>query len=128
MAGPARDKRRYFIRHLENRLDAREYPHLTFGDGPDKTVQYFLDKLPIGVLSELDHHAFVYLVTSPSPMDFRLFLLRHVPSSACSSDGRFGCCFHDPFGRRGWSTSTPRASTWATVSSPRTFRFSVALP
>ena len=59
--GPARDKRRYFIRHLESRLDAREYPHLTFGDEPEKTV-YFPDKLPIGVLPGLDHHAFVYLV------------------------------------------------------------------
>ncbi len=77
--GPARDKRRYFIRHLESRLDAREYPHLTFGDGPEKTVRYFPDKLPIGVSPGLDHHAFVYLVTSRSPMDFRLFLLRHVP-------------------------------------------------
>jgi hypothetical protein len=77
--GPARDKRRYFIRHLESRLDAREYPRLTFGDGPEKTVRYFPDKLPIGVLPGLDHHAFVYLVTRPSPMDFRLFLLRHVP-------------------------------------------------
>ena len=48
--GPARDKRRYFIRHLESRLDAREYPHLTFGDGPEKTIRYFPDKLPIGVL------------------------------------------------------------------------------
>jgi hypothetical protein len=75
--GPAIDKRRHFMRHLESRLDAREYPHLTFGDGPDKTVRYFPDKLPIGVLPELDHHAFVYLGTSPSPMDFRLFLLRH---------------------------------------------------
>jgi hypothetical protein len=77
--GPARDKQRHFVRHLGNRLDAREYPHLTFGDGPEKTVRYFPDKLPIGVLPGLDHHAFVYLVTSPSPMDFRLFLLRHVP-------------------------------------------------
>jgi hypothetical protein len=41
-------------------------------------VRYFPDKLPIGVLPGLDHHAFVYLVTSRSPMDFRLFLLRHV--------------------------------------------------
>ena len=59
--------------------NAREYPHLTFGDGPKKTVRYFPDKLPIGVLPGLDHQAFVYLVTTPSPMDFRLFLLRHVP-------------------------------------------------
>ncbi len=77
--GPAIDKRRHFTRHLESRLDSRECPHLTFGGGPDKTVRYFPDKLPIGVLPELDHHAFVYLVTSRSPTDFRLFLLRHVP-------------------------------------------------
>ena len=41
------------VRHLGNRLDQREYPHLTFGDGPDKTVRYFPDKLPIGVLPTL---------------------------------------------------------------------------
>ena len=77
--GPGVDKRRHFVRHLENRLDQREYPHLTFGDGPDKTVRYFPDKLPIGVLPTLDSHVFVYLVTDPTPMDFRLFLLRHIP-------------------------------------------------
>jgi hypothetical protein len=78
--GPAFDKRRYFIRHLERKLDPREYPHLSFGDGAVKTVRYFPDKLPIGVhQGGLDHHVFVYLVTHPSPMDFRLFLLRHVP-------------------------------------------------
>jgi len=77
--GPSTDKRRHFRRHLESRLDTRDYPHLTFGDGTEKAVRYFPDKLPIGVLPELDHHVFVYLVTSPSPMDFRLFLLRHVP-------------------------------------------------
>ena len=65
--GPALDKRRHFMRHLESRLDTREYPHLTFGDGPDKTTRYFPDKLPIGALPELDHHVFVYLVTRPSP-------------------------------------------------------------
>jgi hypothetical protein len=67
------------MRHLRGRLDAREYPHLTFGNGPEKTVRFFPEKLPIGVLPGLDHHTFVYLVTTPSPMDFRLFLLRHVP-------------------------------------------------
>jgi hypothetical protein len=76
--GPAIDKRRHFMRHLENRLETREYPHLTFGDGPENTVRYFPDKFPIGVLPELESHAFVYLVTHRSPMDFRLFLLRHV--------------------------------------------------
>jgi hypothetical protein len=76
--GPAIDKRRHFMRHLESRLEAREYPHLTFGDGPERAMRYFPDKFPIGVLPELDSHVFVYLVTHPSPMDFRLFLLRHV--------------------------------------------------
>ena len=28
---------------------------------------------------DADTHVFVYLVTHPSPMDFRLFLLRHMP-------------------------------------------------
>jgi hypothetical protein len=73
------DKRRHFIRHLGDRLELRDYPHLLFGDGPEKTVRYFPDKLPIGMQPHADTHVFVYLVTRPSPMDFRLFLLRHVP-------------------------------------------------
>ena len=76
--GPAIDKRRHFMRHLEGRLGTGEFPHLLFGDGPAKTVRYFPDKLPLGVLPGLDSHVFVYLVTHPSPMDFRLFLLRHI--------------------------------------------------
>ena len=77
--GPSMDKRRHFIRHLGDRLEVRDYPHLLFGDGPEKTVRYFPDKLPIGMQPHADTHVFVYLVTRPSPMDFRLFLLRHVP-------------------------------------------------
>ena len=77
--GPSMDKRRHFIRHLGDRLETRDYPHLLFGDGPEKTVRYFPDKLPIGMQPHADTHVFVYLVTRPSPMDFRLFLLRHVP-------------------------------------------------
>ena len=48
-----------------------------FGDGPAKAVRYFPDKLPIGVQPYAEPHVFVYKVTRPSPMDFRLFLLRH---------------------------------------------------
>lgn len=77
--GPATDKRRHFMRHLEDRLDIREFPHLRFGDGPEKSLRYFPDKLPIGIGTSLDHHVFVYLITAPSPMDFRGFLLRHTP-------------------------------------------------
>jgi hypothetical protein len=75
--GPAMDKRRHFVRHLGDRLELRDYPHLLFGDGPDKTVRYFPDKVPIGMQPYGEPHVFVYLVTNPSPMDFRLFLLRH---------------------------------------------------
>ena len=39
--GPSMDKRRHFIRHLGDRLELRDYPHLLFGDGPEKTVRYF---------------------------------------------------------------------------------------
>src|SRR6185295_13075040 len=75
--GPSIDKRRHFVRYLEGRLDAMEYPHLLFGDGPTRTTRYFPDKLPIGVQPYAHPHVLVYLVTHPSPMDFRLFLLRH---------------------------------------------------
>ena len=66
--GPSMDKRRHFIRHLGDRLELRDYPHLLFGDGPEKTVRYFPDKLPIGMQPNADTHVFVYLVTRPSPM------------------------------------------------------------
>jgi hypothetical protein len=75
--GPSGDKQRHFTRYLENRLKMQEYPHLMFGDGPAKAVRYFADKLPIGVQPYAHPHVFLYLVTRPSPMDFRLFLLRH---------------------------------------------------
>ena len=92
--GPSMDKRRHFMRHLGDRLETRDYPHLLFGDGPGRRLRYFPDKLPIGMQPDADPHVFVYLVTHPSPMDFRLFLLRHRPCSGCCSDGRSDCCFH----------------------------------
>jgi hypothetical protein len=81
--GPSMDKRRHFIRHLGDRLELRDYPHLLFGDGPEKTVRYFPDKLPIGMQPHADTHVFVYLVTRPS---------RLIPSrdSCDSQDAR--CC------------------------------------
>ncbi|MPZ21061.1 MAG: hypothetical protein GEV06_24650 [Luteitalea sp.] len=75
--GPSTDKRRHFVRHLSDRLDQREYPRLLFGEGPASTARYFPDKLPIGMQPYGEPHVFVYLVTHPSPMDFRMFLLRH---------------------------------------------------
>lgn len=75
--GPSMDKRRHFMRYLKDQLTVSDYPHIIFGDGPAKAVRYFPDKLPIGMQPYGDPHVFVYLVTHPSPMDFRLFLLRH---------------------------------------------------
>lgn len=75
--GPAADKRRHFMRHLGDRLEVHNYPHLLFGCGPEKAVRHFPDKLPIGMQPFAEPHVFVYLVTHPSPMDFRSFLLRH---------------------------------------------------
>jgi hypothetical protein len=42
------------------------------------TVRYFADKLSIGFEKHGYRHVFVYLARSPSPIDFRLFLLRHL--------------------------------------------------
>lgn len=75
--GAERDKRRYFIRRLGDRLEMHEYPRLVFGTAPKTTVRYFPDKLPIGFEPDSRRHVFLYLPTSPVPMDYRLFLLRH---------------------------------------------------
>ncbi len=74
--GAEQDKRRHFIQRLGSRLEDHEYPRLVFGTPPKTTIRYFPDKLPVGVDSE-GRHVFLYLPTSETPMDFRLFLLRH---------------------------------------------------
>lgn len=76
--GTERDKRSYFATTRQMGLSAWEYPQIAFGSGPQKTIRYFPDKLPIGVQKRgLDHHVFLYLVTRTLPVDFRMFLLRH---------------------------------------------------
>ena len=75
--GTEREKRRYFIERLGTKLEEHEYPRVVFGTPPKTTIRYFPDKLPIGVDSEGRRHVFLYLPTSDTPMDFRLFLLRH---------------------------------------------------
>ena len=40
-------------------------------------MRYFPDKLPIGYDADRYQHVFLYLARSPSPADFRVFLLRH---------------------------------------------------
>lgn len=71
------DKRSYFKRRLDEGTELRELPRLTFGSGQNTRHRYFPDKLPIGIQAAQTDHVFVYLVTSPVPMDFRLFLIRH---------------------------------------------------
>src|SRR5207247_10549928 len=59
------------------RVARRGFPRLTFGAGEQATHRYFPDKLPIGIQADGTDHVFLYLITNPAPMDFRLFLLRH---------------------------------------------------
>lgn len=75
--GTERDKRAYFDAALEAPLGFW-LPHLTFGQGADKTTRWFPEKLPIGVpLSGDRRHVFLFLATRAVPMDFRMFLLSH---------------------------------------------------
>ncbi len=74
------DKRHHFQDHLRDRFELIDMPQLRFGEGPSRIYRHFPDKLPIGDDRERsDHHVFMYLVTTPVPWDFRLFLLRHIP-------------------------------------------------
>lgn len=76
--GTEQDKLAYFKASLGDRFRLDDLPRLTFGDGDQKTIRYFPDKLPIGV--ERDYgprHVFLYLVTREVPAAFRMFLFRH---------------------------------------------------
>jgi hypothetical protein len=77
--GPSTDKLRFFASECNEagRLRQDEYPHICFGEGPAKVARYFPDKLPIGAKPYGSPHVFLYLVTKPSPADFRAFLIRH---------------------------------------------------
>ena len=76
--GSEREKRRHFKNRLGDRLRDNEYPRLVFGRKPNVTVRYFPDKLPIGHDRDHYRHVFIYLARSASPMDFRVFILRHL--------------------------------------------------
>jgi hypothetical protein len=76
--GSEQEKRRYFTKRLGDSLRDNEYPRLVFGEPPNVTVRHFPDKLPIGYDSDRYRHVFIYLALSPSPMDFRVFILRHL--------------------------------------------------
>ena len=76
--GSEREKCRHFKERLGDNLRDNEYPRLVFGKSPDVAIRYFPDKLPIGYEPERRRHVFLYLARSPSPMDFRVFILRHL--------------------------------------------------
>jgi hypothetical protein len=76
--GSEREKRRHFKERLGDRLRDNEYPRLLFGEKPNVTVRYFPDRLPIGYERDQYRHVFIYLARSASPMDFRVFILRHL--------------------------------------------------
>jgi hypothetical protein len=76
--GSEREKRAYFKERLGDSLRDDEYPRLVFGKTPNQIVRYFHDKLPVGFEKHGYRHVFMYLARRPSPMDFRLFLLRHL--------------------------------------------------
>jgi hypothetical protein len=76
--GSEREKRRYFQQRVSDQLRDDEYPRLIFGKRPNVTVRYFPDKLPVGYDADHRRHVFVFLARVPSPMDFRVFILRHL--------------------------------------------------
>jgi hypothetical protein len=76
--GSEREKRRYFKQRLGDNLRDNGYPRLVFGKPPDLTIRYFPDKIPIGYEPNRRRHVFLYLARSPSPIDFRVFILRHL--------------------------------------------------
>ncbi len=56
--GTELDKRSYFIRRLQGRVELREFPRLTFGAGAKTRQRYFPDKLPIGIQADRTDHVF----------------------------------------------------------------------
>jgi hypothetical protein len=76
--GSEREKRRYFKQRVGEHLRDEEYPRRAFGKRPNVTVPYFPHKLPIGYDGDRRRHVFMYLARSPSPIDFRVFILRHL--------------------------------------------------
>jgi hypothetical protein len=76
--GSEHEKRRHFMKRLGDGLRDNEYPRLVFGKPPNVTIRYFPDKLPIGYEPGCCRHVFLYLALSPSPVDFCVFILRHL--------------------------------------------------
>ena len=70
-----REKVAYFT--TAQRVPLADLPSLTFSSDAGQTVRHFTDKLPIGIGDDGRTYVFLYLVTRPLPVDFRMFLERH---------------------------------------------------
>src|SRR3954466_9882095 len=70
-----REKVAYFT--TSRRVPLADLPSLTFSSDAGRTVRRFTDKLPIGIGDDGRTYVFLYLVTRPLPVDFRMFLERH---------------------------------------------------
>lgn len=81
--GTENDKVSYFMNgQLNSDFPKSDLPHIAFGEGDQKTVRYFPDKLPIGLERDCGpRHVFLYLVTREVPADFRVFLCSGTPNS-----------------------------------------------
>lgn len=73
--GTEHDKVRHFT--LTYPVPREELPAVTFRGGETVTVRHFTDKLPIGVSDDDRTTVFMYLITRPSPIEFRAFLEHH---------------------------------------------------
>jgi hypothetical protein len=93
------DKRSYFVRKLGTSVPVQEYPRLTFGEGTAQTVRLFPDKMPIGIQPDWHDHRFLYLVTQPDPMAFRVFLIRHAELLRSLHQWTIRVLFPQPFAR-----------------------------
>lgn len=59
-------------------IQREDLPHVTLGEGGNRTVRYFPERLPIGIHPD-GRGVLVYLLTEPSLDEFRVFLERHAP-------------------------------------------------
>lgn len=73
--GTEHDKLNHFT--LTRPVPREDLPAVTYVGSRTSTVRYFVDKLPIGVSPDERTTVFLYLVTRPSPIEFRAFLEHH---------------------------------------------------
>jgi len=73
--GTESEKVNYFT--LTRPVPREDLPSVTYLGASASTTRYFVDKLPIGVSPDERSTVFLYLMTRPSPIEFRAFLEHH---------------------------------------------------